>query len=828
MYKKLLNKVWLQVSLLVAVMSFAFAGTAWGTTTTYQHIFSTKPSTGNNVALTSVNWNIAATNLGGYNSNNYAGVQIGSSKNNGSITLTSSSAWGEQSGTYYGKTKITEVRLWLNLGGTSVTPTVTIGGVSAISDGTTVSKNSSAGTDWTKATKVTFTPATNSNTGVVVIDVQTVKAGYICAMEIDCEEQGGSSLATSDLAITGAPVDLIFDLYNNSAAQTVSYTTSSTGAITVNGGDGYVTTSVSGNKITVTPTAVTPSAQTITVSQEADATYAAGSKTFTVSVTNSDPDIPGTENNPYTVAQALAASPSNGVYVRGIVSSVSSTSVNNNGQIRYYISDDGTESNQLNVYNGKGLNGDPFTSIDDIQVGDIVVVCGDISVYQGSNQLSANNYLVSQITKADPELSYATTEYTVNLGESFTAPILTNPNNLIVVYSVSNNDNIASVNASTGVVTLGENAGTVTITASFAGDDNYRAGSASYTLTVKEPNFIILDAGASVTTTSFPSFSGGSGYKTLANYQIELSSGDSKNWSVTDCMKSGDDLQMKASTGTLVSPDIQTPYGYTVTVNYTSDAAMNLSSGTDSETGTNGSVSLDVQSTEAAFTLKTGNKFATVQSITITAKSATTATITLNAACHDKKGMFFGTYSNTSAFVVSDDIVVAEVGIENDRLNVFEYSTGDIVPANTGVMVSAVAGGDYTVTLSSEAGTSVLGSSNCLRATGNGITAAEMAAADNNCLYYRLTMHNGTEIGYWWGAADGAAFAVAANKAYLAVPTAQAARISGFAFDEENTTTGIDNVNANLNDNKVYDLQGRRVAQPTKGLYIVNGKKVIK
>jgi hypothetical protein len=29
-------------------------------------------------------------------------------------------------------------------------------------------------------------------------------------------------------------------------------------------------------------------------------------------------------------------------------------------------------------------------------------------------------------------------------------------------------------------------------------------------------------------------------------------------------------------------------------------------------------------------------------------------------------------------------------------------------------------------------------------------------------------------------------------------------------------------------DNAVYDLQGRRVVNPTKGLYIVNGKKVIK
>lgn len=151
-------------------------------TKTYQHVFNAKPSTGSNIALSGVNWNISATNLGNYNSQNYAGVQIGSSKNNGSISLTSDSSWN-----YEGKSRITEVRLWLNLGGTSVTPSVTIGGKAATSDGTTVVKNSSAGSDWTKATMVTFTPAADGDTGVVVINVQTVLAGYICAMEIDCE-----------------------------------------------------------------------------------------------------------------------------------------------------------------------------------------------------------------------------------------------------------------------------------------------------------------------------------------------------------------------------------------------------------------------------------------------------------------------------------------------------------------------------------------------------------------------------------------------------------------------------------------------------------------
>ncbi|MDY4881337.1 MAG: hypothetical protein SO127_02890, partial [Muribaculaceae bacterium] len=102
---------------------------AWGAKT-YQHVFTSKPSTGD---LSGMSWTIASTNLNGYNSQNYAGVQIGTSKKDGSITLTSSSDWN-----YKGATEITEVRLWLNLGGTSVTPSVKIGGTKVDSDGTKV------------------------------------------------------------------------------------------------------------------------------------------------------------------------------------------------------------------------------------------------------------------------------------------------------------------------------------------------------------------------------------------------------------------------------------------------------------------------------------------------------------------------------------------------------------------------------------------------------------------------------------------------------------------------------------------------------------------
>jgi hypothetical protein len=58
----------------------------------------------------------------------------------------------------------------------------------------------------------------------------------------------------------------------------------------------------------------------------------------------------------------------------------------------------------------------------------------------------------------------------------------------------------------------------------------------------------------------------------------------------------------------------------------------------------------------------------------------------------------------------------------------------------------------------------------------------------------------------------------------LAIPKEQAA--SGFSFDSQ--TTAIESVEKVASENGVYyNIAGQRVAQPTKGLYIVNGKKVI-
>lgn len=88
-------------------------------------------------------------------------------------------------------------------------------------------------------------------------------------------------------------------------------------------------------------------------------------------------------------------------------------------------------------------------------------------------------------TKKSAGLEFSATSATATLGEAFTAPTLSNPNNLTVTYSSSDAD-VATVDATTGAVTIVA-AGTTTIKATSEATDEYDAGSASYTLTVSAP-----------------------------------------------------------------------------------------------------------------------------------------------------------------------------------------------------------------------------------------------------------------------------------------------------------------------------------------------------
>lgn len=115
-----------------------------------------------------------------------------------------------------------------------------------------------------------------------------------------------------------------------------------------------------------------------------------------------DPAGTGTLADPYNVAAAIKYIEDGGsetaeVYVKGIVVSVKEGSFDSSyGSLKYYISDDGTPTNEFLVYNGyKAANRTKFGSEDDLKAGDVVVICGSLVNYNGTKEFTTGNYLVS-------------------------------------------------------------------------------------------------------------------------------------------------------------------------------------------------------------------------------------------------------------------------------------------------------------------------------------------------------------------------------------------------------------------------------------------------
>ena len=110
----------------------------------------------------------------------------------------------------------------------------------------------------------------------------------------------------------------------------------------------------------------------------------------------------GTAADPFNVAGAVkyiedGGSESELKYVKGKVVSVEQGSFDATyGSLKYYISDDGTPTNQFYVYNGyAGPNRTKFSGEDALKAGDEVVICGNLIVYSGTKEFQTGNYIVS-------------------------------------------------------------------------------------------------------------------------------------------------------------------------------------------------------------------------------------------------------------------------------------------------------------------------------------------------------------------------------------------------------------------------------------------------
>ena len=111
----------------------------------------------------------------------------------------------------------------------------------------------------------------------------------------------------------------------------------------------------------------------------------------------------------------------------------------------------------------------------------------DVAVFTGSAPVKPE-------AKQDPGLAFGdgSLSFIVRPTDAFTAPELTNPHNVKVFYTSSDED-VAQVDKTTGKVTIGKKEGMADITASFDGNFAYLAGSASYRIIVRGEGSLVVD-----------------------------------------------------------------------------------------------------------------------------------------------------------------------------------------------------------------------------------------------------------------------------------------------------------------------------------------------
>lgn len=566
----------------------------------------------------------------------------------------------------------------------------------------------------------------------------------------------------------------------------------------------------------------------------------------------------GTEADPFTVTDARNALTAGetvaatGYYVTGYVAQ--KNTINNSGQMNYWISDDGGMTTTIQCYKGKYIDGADFTDSNAPAVGDLVVVKGKLTIYQSSTyEFTENNEVVSITPKPAIAVSKTTLEdFTYDSGngpsvaQTFSVSGTTLSANITLSLGASSNYemSLAENSGYTNELTLTPTTGTVAATTIYVRLKAGLAVNAAYegtiTLTSTDATTKTVTLAGSVTNPVY-TFD-------LSTDQTVAATISAMNWIGTPAVMGvakgsattntnnyypGTSGQSYTSTRFYKNSVLTiTPIsGYTIssvvfeaTTEGYATALKNSSWTNATAAASTTTVTVTPTTGTAAISATIGGTcgFTTVK-VYYTGTTGATETITLNAACTNGT-KYYGTYSTSKAFVVPTDMTVAEISVITGELVVEEYNAGAIVPANTGIMVSSATSGNHTVYLAS-GGASVLGSDNMLKPSGDaGILAANMTVADTK--FYRLTMHDGTKLGFWWGAASGAAFDLAAHKAYLAIPNTAMASREGLWIDGD--VTAIEAVKTqNVAKGEYFNLAGQRVAQPQKGLYIVNGSKVV-
>jgi len=157
------------------------------------------------------------------------------------------------------------------------------------------------------------------------------------------------------------------------------------------------------------------------------------------------------------------------------------------------------------------------------------------------------------------------------------------------------------------------------------------------------------------------------------------------------------------------------------------------------------------------------------------------------------------------------------------------YEAGKIIPKDCGVLLEALNKDENTQTFFFAEGitSDTADPNNLLYGLDEDGTTVGPDDSTDYIFYMLSTDKNGKNVGFYWKN-GGAPFTTKAHKAYLAIPKSSNINVSSFVFDD---LTGIRAITGNVSQDAegVYTLSGIRVNgnQLPKGIYIVNGKKVV-
>lgn len=469
--------------------------------------------------------------------------------------------------------------------------------------------------------------------------------------------------------------------------------------------------------------------------------------------------------------------------------------------------------------------------------------CGTTTITAELKSENATASYELTVNKTAATLEFEQSIYTVNFEDITTLKAVSNNPDAHITYSATEGD--WYIDETSGEFLAGTTAGSVTVTATLAESDKYTGATATCTVNIVDPDQpvysdVITAADLKGEVDTYKDFSGvkktsGAVYAGNSAYKdgsIQLRSKNSNSGIVATT--SGGRISQIIITWDNSTADARQIDVYGNTNPYTSAAELYETSGNTNQGELIGSLAkgettLTIEGNYPYVGIRSNDGALYIKDITFVwekVSEPTTGSFSITDAG-------FATYYTDKAFVMPENVqggIVTKANNETSQLTVsYNYQPGTVVPAKTPIVLKGEKG-DYTVNYTTSEETAP--ADNMLYGADN-VDADGMTFVEGiNVKYYKLALGNDGKCGFYWGAADGAAFEYTANRAFLAIDITDASQApEGFSLDGDGGTTGIDGVmNGNDDSQKIYTVTGvyagKSLDKLPKGIYIVGGKKV--